>query len=107
MPSKDDLITELCAVVRAVHHEAIKALLQSELSGEAQLRAYEQSDGSRTQAQVAEAAGTKQPRVSGWWGTWVALGLAVDSEQGRARALFSPSAYGITTDSVKEGKPKA
>jgi len=94
-------LRELAALLRVSTSESITRLLKAELAKEGTLRAYQASNGRATQVQVAEQAGINQGTVSKLWQRWLGLGLAVEGEEGRAKALFAPELYGVTPKSVR------
>lgn len=71
-----ELLEELVVWARFANRRAILDSWDSVLSDDKHLLAYELSDGSRTQQQVAKAAGLSQATVSGLWGRWRRMGLA-------------------------------
>jgi hypothetical protein len=58
------------------------------------LKAYDLTDGTRTQQQVATGAGISQPMVSGLWGKWRRLGIVLD-KNGKTVHIVKPSDYGL------------
>ena len=90
-------IRTMNALLKLTSHEAVRQLIVSELSAEKTMRVYQASDGATPQAKVARKAGVNQATVSRLWQRWKALGLAVEGDSGRARALFEPGAYGVAT----------
>src|SRR5438874_10718217 len=70
------LLEELVAWTKFAARPAMLAAWESILGDDRHLLAYELSDGSRTQSQVAEAAKLSQPTVSGLWARWRRLGIA-------------------------------
>jgi hypothetical protein len=80
MSSNDErvasLLEELVAWTKFATRPAILTAWETILGDDRHLLAYELSDGSRTQLQVAEAAKLSQPTVSGLWARWRRLGIA-------------------------------
>jgi hypothetical protein len=70
------LLEELVAWTKFAARPAILSTWESILADDRHLLAYELSDGSRNQSQVAEAAKLSQPTVSGLWARWRRLGIA-------------------------------
>lgn len=89
------LLEELVAWTRFAGRSAFAEALRPVLENQKQLRAYELSDGVRTQAQVAKDAGLSQPRVSALWSRWRRMGIVMDNG-GRVRHLASPSDMGLS-----------
>lgn len=88
------LLEELLVWTKFGQRSAFKTALASLLVDRAAYEAYEASDGSRTQAEVAALAGVTQPTVSRNWAKWSRLGV-VRIVDGRAQHLQSPSDLGI------------
>lgn len=82
-------------LLRLASHETIKQLIASELDDPKTIEVYRATDGVASQGEVARHAGVSQPTVSRLWQRWKTIGLAVDGESGRARALFDAAAYGV------------
>ncbi len=85
------------ALLKVTSHGTIGQLLNSELKGEKAARVYEASDGATPQTEVGRKAGVGQATVSRLWQRWKTIGLAVEGESGRARAVFDASAYRAAT----------
>ncbi len=107
MTDQEELIQALnqfSALLRVAHFAAIKELLTSELNNKSTLLAYIASDGTLKQTEIAEKAAVSQGTISKWWGRWLDLGLALEGNQGKAKALFNPALYGIDLSSVSKKK---
>jgi len=104
MNQEDDrlaqVLEELAALLRVGHHASIRDLLRAEIGRDAARRAYVATDGASTQQQVAQRSGLSQPRISRLWRRWIALGLAVETTGGRAKALFDLSIYDGSSSAV-------
>lgn len=88
------LLEELLVWTKFTARPAILAAWEAILSDDRHLLAYELSDGSRTQAQVAEATGLSQPTISNLWAKWRRLGIA--RAQGKTVIhLARPSDFGM------------
>jgi|SRR5712691_107690 len=70
------LLEELVAWTKFAARPAILTAWETILGDDRHLLAYELSDGSRNQSQVAEASKLSQPTVSGLWARWRRLGIA-------------------------------
>lgn len=70
-----EILEELLAWTRFAHTEGLRGLLRTELSERASFIAFQLSDGSRSQREVAEAAGVSQPTISRWWARWSRQGI--------------------------------
>jgi hypothetical protein len=93
VPDSTELLEELLAWVRFQNHGAYVEIVRAVMRDPRHLRAFEATDGTRTQGQVADLAGLAQPTVSGLWTRWRRLGLVVGSD--RARHILRPSDAGI------------
>lgn len=88
------LLEELLVWTKFTARPAILASWDAILSDDRHLLAYELSDGSRTQAQVAEATGLSQPTISNLWAKWRRLGIA--RPQGKTVIhIARPSDFGM------------
>jgi hypothetical protein len=99
------LLEELVVWTRFAARPAILAAWNTILTDDRHLRAYELSDGSRNQVQLAQATGLSQPTISGLWARWRRLGiarvqgktvvhLARPSDLGLERAMKLPTSAG-------------
>ncbi|SRR6266566_3351069 len=88
------LLEDLVVWTRFAARPAILAAWNTILTDDRHLRAYELSDGSRNQVQLAQATGLSQPTISGLWGRWRRLGIA--RLQGKTVVhLARPSDFGL------------
>ncbi len=71
-----ELLEELVAWTRFANRASIIQAWDSILAEDKHLLAYELSDGSRNQPQVAAGSGLSQPTVSSLWARWRRLGIA-------------------------------
>lgn len=88
------LLEELIAWTRFANRDALVRTLDEVLADDRHLRAFELTDGTRTQSEVAGAAGLSQSSVSGLWQRWRRLGLARERD-GRAVHLVDPADIGM------------
>jgi hypothetical protein len=88
------LLDELVAWTRFANRGAYIDTIRETMKDPRHLRAFEATDGSRTQTEVGTFAGLSQPAVSGLWGRWRRLGLISDAAA-RPRHLARPSDLGI------------
>jgi hypothetical protein len=93
-PTTEQLLSEILAWTRFQNLERLAKVLQVVLKDTRHLAAYEATDGTRSQADVARVAGLSQPSVSGLWAKWRRLALVIDID-GRPRHLVSPSDIGL------------
>jgi len=89
------LLEELLAWTRFANRQSLVDMIQSVMSDEHHLRAFEATDGGRSQRQVGEAAGLSQRAVSDLWLKWRRLGVVTIEASGRAKHLMRPSDLGI------------
>lgn len=108
MADLEQLLTEMCAIIKAVNHEAIKSLLERELANESALKMYLSIGPKKSQDEVAEEAEVSQSTVSRSLARWVSLGLVSESaeEKEKYKRLFDPAAYDITLKSLQEKRNK-
>jgi CRP-like cAMP-binding protein len=93
----DETLEELLAWTKFAHRRQLVDELREVLSDPKHLAAFEASDGTRTQGEIAKAAGISQPTVSSLWGKWRRLGLVRDVD-GKAAHLVRPSDLGLERD---------
>jgi hypothetical protein len=89
------LLEELVAWTRFSAREGLKATLQDVLADPKHFRAYELTDGTRTQKQVGDAVALTQPAVSGLWNKWRRLGIVREISNGRPAHLARPAELGL------------
>jgi hypothetical protein len=90
----ENLLRELVAWTRFANRAALVDALRETMADPRHLRAFEATDGTKSQDEVAAFAGASQATVSGLWARWRRLGLA-DVTGGRAKHLVRPSDLGI------------
>jgi hypothetical protein len=89
-----ELLEELVTWTRFASREPFIRALRETLKDSKQWRAYEATDGVRSQAEVAAASSLSQPAISALWAKWRRQGIVV--ERGRRPShLASPSDLGI------------
>ena len=104
-----DILTEIRDMLRVGTMPDIQKVLSNALKTEAQLSAYDLSDGKRTQVEIAKAVGMDQKSVSNWWRRWNQIGITVESDSfaRRQKKVFDLAAYSIrpgrTSGDVEEG----
>ena len=90
----EETLEELLAWTKFAYRGQLLEELHRVLADPKHLAAYEASDGSRTQVEVANTAKVSQPTVSGLWNKWRRLGLIRDVD-GKAVHLVRPSDLGL------------
>jgi CRP-like cAMP-binding protein len=90
----NEILEELLAWTRFANTKALTDTLASVLKDGPAFRAYQDSNGERTQAEVARSAGLGQSTISRLWGQWRRLGLVRDVD-GRALHLADPADLGL------------
>jgi hypothetical protein len=96
------LLRELVAWTKFANRDAFVAAIRETMADPRHLRAFEATDGTRSQGEVATFAGVSQPTVSGLWARWRRLGL-VEVSGGRAVHLARPSDLGLEIPDVPNG----
>jgi hypothetical protein len=91
------LLEELVAWTRLSAREGVLALLRQVLADPRHLRAYELTDGVRTQKEVGDAVGLAQPSISQLYAKWRRLGI-VREKEGKIAHLARPSELGLESD---------
>ncbi len=82
------LLEDLVALTRFMAREGLERTLRLVLRDEKHKVAFELSDGTKTQSQVAASVGLSQPAVSELWKKWRRLGL-LQERGGRVTRLVS------------------
>ncbi len=88
------LLEELLAWTRFANREALVRTWEKVLTDEKHLKAYELTDGTRSQKEVGDLCGLSQPTVSTLWQRWRRLGLTRDVG-GKVRHIARPSDLGV------------
>ena len=96
-----ELMEELVAWTKFAHQEALITVWRKVLADEKHLVAYELTDGTRTQRDVAEGSGLSQPTISALWQRWRRTGLARELPGGKVRHLARPSDFGMVAAAKK------
>lgn len=100
----EQLLEEILAWTRFAQRESFVSMLAAVLRDPRHLRAFEETDGTRTQVEVAKIAGLSQAAVSNLWARWRRMGLVVPGD-GRPRHLARPSDIGIDVGVGAERQP--
>lgn len=90
----DAILEELLAWTRFAYRQQLVDALEAALRNPKHFQAYELTDGTRTQGQVAQDAGVTQQTVSNLWTKWRRMGL-VTERGGRVCHLQRPSDVGL------------
>ena len=93
------LLRELVAWTRFANRRAFVETILATMTDPKHLRAFEATDGTKSQSDVAAFAGLSQPSVSALWARWRRLGL-VEPVDGRVKHLARPSDLGIEIPSA-------
>src|SRR3990170_3448815 len=101
MSDKDETVELLREIVhwqRFQNRQALRAALEEILLSETDRKIYALTDGSRSQPEIAKAAGVSQPTISNKWKAWRTLGIVYElpNEPGRCRHLASLESVGIS-----------
>lgn len=89
------LLQELIAWTKLSNRSLLIQLLTDTLKGASHIKAYEASDGTRSQSEVATAAGVSIATVSNLWASWRRMGIVLEAGGGRVRHLALPSDLGL------------
>lgn len=92
-----DLLAELLVWTRFANLDRLLSTLRTVLADPRHAKAYELTDGKRSQVEVAKLSGLSQPAVSGLWARWRRLGI-VEDRQSRPRHLVRPSDFGLAPE---------
>ena len=103
---QEELLEEILAWTRFSNRSDFIKALKDILADPKHLLAFELTDGSRTQTEVAKESGLSQPRVSTLWAKWRRLGLLME-RSGRTVHLARPSDLGIEPRPGGSGSSKA
>jgi len=100
------LLEDLVAWARLSARDEMLPFLKEVLADPKHLKAFDLTDGHRTQQQVADGAGLSQPSVSLLWSKWRRLGI-LREKNGKPAHIVSPSDYGLdlSAASAPDGKP--
>jgi hypothetical protein len=101
----NDVLAELKEQTRWLRFLGLRELrpaLLSALGSEAERRAYELTDGTRSTRAVADAAGVSQKTISNWWQRWASAGIVTTDANGRATQLAPLRSAGIEMGSKLE-----
>ena len=101
-----ELLEELVAWARFANRSALLHVLEDALADDRHLLAYDLTDGSRTQVEVAVAAGIAQSTVSSLWVKWRRMGLARE-KGGRAIHLVKAADIGLERAARVQSRPSA
>ena len=104
------LLEDILAWQRLAAREDLLPFLERVLADPKHLKAYDLTDGTRTQQQVATGAGLSQAAISGLWAKWRRLGIVQD-KAGKTVHIVKPSDYGlevpdVPTAAMGRGAPK-
>lgn len=90
----EDILEELLAWTKFAHRSELISAVRSTMSDPKHLLAYEATDGSNSQSDVAKSSGLSQPAISALWAKWSRLGL-VTNVGARPAHLARPSDLGL------------
>jgi hypothetical protein len=90
----EELLEELVAWARFANRQSLVSTLRATLSDDRHFAAYDLTDGTRTQRQIANETGLGQSTVSGLWVRWRRMGLARE-KHGTVAHLVKPSDVGL------------
>jgi hypothetical protein len=90
----EELLEELVAWARFANRQSLVSTLKATLSDDRHFAAYDLTDGTRTQREIANETGLGQSTVSGLWVRWKRMGLAREKD-GTVVHLVKPSDVGL------------
>ena len=99
------LLGELLAWNKLAAREHLAQALGRALRDEKHLKAYELSDGSRSQDAIASGTGLSQPTISRLWAQWLRLGIGREVE-GRFVHLMAPSDLNLSSTNYTRADPQ-
>jgi hypothetical protein len=99
-----ELLEELVAWARFANRQELIGIWRDVLVDPKHFAAYELSDGTNSQMDVASKSGLSQPTISGLWVKWRRLGLARDLA-GRTQHVAKPSDLGVQFGGVGSSSP--
>ncbi len=89
-----EVLAELLVWTKFANLDRLISTLRTVLADPRHAKAYELTDGNRSQVEVAKGSGLSQPAVSGLWAKWRRLGIVQD-RGARPKHLVQPSDYGL------------
>jgi len=91
------LLREIVQWQRFQNRQALRAALEEILSSETDRKIYEDTDGKRSQPEIAKRAKVSQPTISNKWKAWRMLGIVYElpDEPGRCCHLASLESVGL------------
>lgn len=89
-----EVLAELLVWTKFATLDRLISTLRAVLVDSRHAKAYELTDGNRSQVDVAKGSGLSQPAVSGLWAKWRRLGIVQD-RGGRPKHLVRPSDFGL------------
>jgi hypothetical protein len=90
-----EALSEIKALLKISAGPAAMNILENALQSDTERKAYDLTDGEKTQSQIAQAVGVTQATVSNWWKRWIQFGILANSNTGRPRKLFDLSSAKI------------
>lgn len=99
------LLHEIALWLRFQNRQPLKTLLSQVLTTDTDKIIYDLTDGTKSQPEIARAAGVSQPTVSIKWKAWRTLGIAYElpEEPGRCCHLADLRSVGIEPPTRPKG----
>ena len=93
-----DLLREMVYWQRFQNRQALRSALEAILVTNTDRKIYSLTDGTKSQPEIAKAAGVSQPTISNKWKSWRTLGIVYElpDEPGRCRHLASLESAGLS-----------
>jgi CRP-like cAMP-binding protein len=101
------LLEELVAWTRFSARGDLKLMLEDVLADSKHLKAYELTDGTRTQTEIGKIVGLSQQAISSLWKRWRRLGVVRDGDKGKYVHLVSPADLGMIMPPLSENNPSS
>jgi hypothetical protein len=95
-----ELLEELVSWARLSAREPLMRVLRDVLQDARHAKAYDLSDGHRSQKEIGEQVGLSQPTISRLWQHWNQLGI-VHEKNGRMQHLLKTSELGLSADNLQ------
>lgn len=100
------ILHEILLWLRFQNRQPLRGLLTEVLANDTDKIIYELTDGTKSQPEIARAAGVSQPTISLKWKAWRTLGIVYElaDEPGRCRHLADLRSVGIEPPARRKGE---
>lgn len=85
-------------IYKLVNRDKIIGLLRNELDSKLLINVYSITDGEKSTRQISELINKEfsHSKIAVLWRRWALIGIVNTNQNGRAKAIFDLSEYGIT-----------